>query len=179
MPRSSKLWWRYNRELLNKKSKVATIPPLKDRNGNWILRRDAKADLLADTFNRKCVLPPGSWRPNPEESRHAMSSLLLVRARWVLQIIRALDVDKASGPDLLPIRIFKECARELAPAIAVLSRFLLRCRRWPERWRLHWVHPLYKKGSVSNATNYRGIHLTNVISKIVEKNSISIIDTIS
>ena len=66
-----------------------------------------------------------------------MSDFYLVRCRWVSRIIKALNVDKASGPDLLPIRVFKECVKELSPGIAVLARFLLQCRRWPQRWRLH------------------------------------------
>ncbi len=169
LPRSSKLWWRLNRELLNKKSKNVSIPPLKGRGGDWILKPEAKANLLADTFRNKCCLPPGDWRFDREESRHEMASFLLIRSRSVFRIIQALKVDKASGPDKLPIRIFKECVRELAPIIAVLTRFLLRCRQWPRRWRLHWVHPFYKKGSVSNPSNYRGVHLTNVLSKIVER----------
>ena len=98
-----------------------------------------------------------------------MSSFLVVRARTVLRIIRKLKLDKASGPDGMPVRIFVECCKELAPAIAVLVRFLLRSRMWPQIWRLHRIHPLYKKGAVSNATNYRGVHLTNILSKVAER----------
>ena len=58
---------------------------------------------------------------------------------------------------------------ELAPALAALARFLLKTRTWPEIWRLHRIHPLFKRGSVSAATQYRGVHLTNVISKVVER----------
>ena len=98
-----------------------------------------------------------------------MSGFLVIRTRWVLKILKKLVSGKASGPDNLPVRIFKECAAELATAIAVLVRFLLRKRHWPEIWRLHRIHPLFKKGSVSAATNYRGVHLTNVLSKVVER----------
>ena len=76
---------------------------------------------------------------------------------------------QSSWPDLLPIRFFKKCIKELSPGLPVLTRFLLRCRRWPRRWRLHWVHPLYKKSSVSQPSHHHGIHLTSVISKIEER----------
>ena len=129
-----------------------------------------KANRLAATFLKKCSLPPGTWRPVREASRHlAMPDFHLIRSRWVSRIMKALDVDKSCGPDLIPIRIFQECVKELSPLTAALTRFLLKCRRWPQRWRLHWVHPLHKKGSVSDSSNYRGIHLTTVISKIVER----------
>ena len=34
---------------------------------------------------------------------------------------------------------------------------------------MHWIFPLYKKKAVSNPNNYRGIHLTPVLSKVVER----------
>ena len=173
LSKASKEWWRLNRELLNRRSKHSTIPPLKTSDGRWVLDPGEKANLLATTFQSKSKLPedPGVV---PEDLQQdvgpvRMSGFLVIRTRWVLKILKKLVSGKASGPDNLPVRIFKECAAELATAIAVLVRFLLRKRHWPEIWRLHRIHPLFKKGSVSAATNYRGVHLTNVLSKVVER----------
>ena len=80
-----------------------------------------------------------------------------------------LNLDKTSGPDGLPVKIFRECRAVLAVAIAMLVRFVLRHKFWPSDWRRHHIHPLFKKGSVSMPGNYRGVHLTNVLSKIVER----------
>ena len=160
LKKSSKLLWKLNRELLCRKSKCTSIPPLKARDGSWCLNPTDKANLLASTFQGKCHLPPGDWRPGRrcEESQHSqMSDFCLIRCRWAAKIIKALDANKSSGPDLLPIRFFKECVKELSPALAVLARFLLRCRRWPQRWRIHWVHPLHNKSAVCQPSNYRGI----------------------
>ena len=168
---SSKEWWRVNRELLNRKTKVSTIPSLKDDLGQWILSPIEKANLLARKFEAKCVLPP---RPTGEQNTSdevtpVMSDFFLIRTRWVTKIIRNLKDGKASGPDGFPVRFFKECSKELSLAIASLVRYLLKHRRWPQIWRQHRVQPLYKKGAVSNPGNYRGVHLTNIISKIVER----------
>ena len=169
LPRSSKDWWKLNRELLNRKTKVSTIAPLKDTQGKWVLDPAGKANLLATTFQCKSKLPPGIDRQPCSSRDPLMSDFQLIRSRWVLRILKALKVGKASGPDGLPVRIFKECCVQLAPAIALLIRFLLRARRWPDIWRHHRVHPLFKKGAVSKPQNYRGVHLTDVISKIVER----------
>ena len=174
LPKSSKEWWRLNRELLNRRSKHSTIPPLKTTDGKWILEAERKADLLANTFQSKSRLPDPLPDSRPEDlvsdaEPAKMSDFLLIRSRWALKVLKKLTVGKASGPDNLPIRIFKECAAELAPAIAILVRFLLRHRLWPSQWRMHRIHPLYKKGAVSAATNYRGVHLTDVLSKVVER----------
>ena len=41
---------------------------------------------------------------------------------------------------------------------------------WPELWLQHWVAPLHKeKKSVFQASNYRGVHLTAQLSKVVER----------
>ena len=36
-------------------------------------------------------------------------------------------------------------------------------------WKLHLIAPIFKKGSAYNAGNYRGVHLTSILSKIAEK----------
>ena len=145
LSKASKEWWRLNRELLNRRSKHSTIPPLKTSEGRWVLEPREKANLLATTFQSKSKLPedPGVV---PEDLQQdvgpvRMSGFLVIRTRWVLKILKKLVIGKASGPDNLPVRIFKECAAELATAIAVLVRFLLRKRHWPEIWRLHRIHP--------------------------------------
>ena len=172
LPKSSKDWWRLNKELLHRRSKPSTIPPLK-AGKDWVLDPTQKADLLAQTFKSKSTLPNADPdKPVDDCPLHGspqMSGFMVIRSRTVLKILRKLKLDKASGPDGMPVRIFTECCRELAPAIAVLTRFLLRTRQWPDIWRVHRIHPLYKKGSVSNASNYRGVHLTNVLSKVVER----------
>ena len=40
---------------------------------------------------------------------------------------------------------------------------------WPEQWKTHYVVPIYKKSSGYNPTNYRGVHLTSILSKVAEK----------
>ena len=39
---------------------------------------------------------------------------------------------------------------------------------WPECWKLHTICPLYKKKSAFDPGNYRGVHLTPILSKIAE-----------
>jgi len=57
LPRCSKQWWRINRELLRRKSNIASIPPLRDGT-NWILDAKAKADTFAETFASESKLAP-------------------------------------------------------------------------------------------------------------------------
>ena len=40
---------------------------------------------------------------------------------------------------------------------------------WPDAWRTHRLHPLFKKGIYFHPNNYRGLHITSILSKIAEK----------
>ncbi len=88
------------------------------------------------------------------------------RARAVLE---ALKVDSSTGPDILPTRILKECAAELAVPLLMLAQSILRTQTWPALWLIHWIVPLFKKLSVYKASCYRGIHLTAQMSKAMER----------
>ena len=59
--------------------------------------------------------------------------------------------------------------RELALLLTLLIRKLLDEQCWPDCWRLHWIHAIHKKGAKAEGMNYRGIHLTAQLSKVVER----------
>ena len=56
LKRGSKQWWKLNRELLDKKKKISSIPPLRD-GSTWLANGKDKADLFAKTFSEKSELP--------------------------------------------------------------------------------------------------------------------------
>ena len=85
------------------------------------------------------------------------------------KVLMQLDEDSALGPDLLPTRILKRCAAVVAPLLHALILLILQYGEWPEIWMVHWMVPLYKKNSVYDARNYRGIHLTSQLSKAAER----------
>ena len=98
-----------------------------------------------------------------------MSEFVALRKRVTLKILRNLREDQATGPDHLSARVLRTCASELAFPLTILARRILDCGRWPRVWKLHWVSPLHKKGSVYDPNKYRGLHLTPVVSKVVER----------
>ena len=80
-----------------------------------------------------------------------------------------LNAESATGPDLLPTRVLKECGKVLARPVWMLIMLLLQAGIWPSVWMHHWIVPLYKRKEVFNAGNYRGVHLTSQLSKVVER----------
>ena len=182
LPKSSKLWWRYNRELLNRKSKCQNVCHLKRADGEWVYDPQLKSDLFASVFRSKSklpsttrmrssvvpVLPVSALSCAERNAELCMSDFCVIRTRWVLKVLAALQ-DCACGPDGIPSKVLFKCRKDLAPIIARLIRKMLTDRCWPSNWRLHWLCPLFKRGSHADANNYRGVHLTPILSKVVER----------
>ena len=169
LSKSDRQWWRLNRELLNRKAKITSVPPLKDDEGSWRVNSQDKANLLANKFSSKSKLPPeveDQFVPRPEVKQNAFFA---IRTRSMLRCLQKLDVSCATGPDRLAARILRELAVVLALPLTILCRRILYEANWPTRWRVHLVIPIYKKAAVSDPGNYRGIHLTSIVSKCVER----------
>ena len=153
-------------------SRESAVPPLQAPGGEWALTSEGKALLLSQTFSEKSRLPEPVEDPldsSPQESPYYMTGFLPIRARRAARLLRNMDADSSSGPDGIPAKVLKECAASLSLPVAILTRIILRNGRWPKAWRHHWIYPLYKKKCKSDPNNYRGIHLTSQVSKIVER----------
>ena len=98
-----------------------------------------------------------------------MDSYFSIRTRAVIKLLATLKEDTATGPDSIPAVILKKCAKVLGLPVAMLCRAMYWKSCWPEIWRLHWIVPIYKRNSPSIPTNYRGVHLTPILSKVAEK----------
>jgi len=169
LTKGSKQWWRLNRELLDKKSKISSIPPLRD-GAAWVNDSKSKANLLAQTFDNKAKLPPEEvdcpffGLPDSE-----FEDFVALRSRKMQKMLESLDISKATGPDRIPASILRRLAKPLAIPFARVCRRLYAEACWPEVWKLHHICPLYKRGSAFLAGNYRGVHLTNILAKTAER----------
>ena len=127
-----------------------------------------KAQLFAEAFAAKFVLPSDLGDIEVEEPVAIMHEWVPIRRRWAAQILKH-RLDQAIGPDYLPARILQACWQELSLPITKLTRKLLDDGVWPNEWKSHWLSPLFKRGAVFNPEKYRGLNLTPVLSKVVER----------
>lgn len=174
MSPSSRGWWKLSTTLMTKAGTRENIPPLQRPDGTWALSSEDKASELARVFKSKSHLPPleeneYSALPDADLDGRMRQGFLRLRVRTVYKFLLNLEENSGTGPDLLPSRILKQCARALALPVTLLSRKLLREHRWPLRWRCHWVHGIHKRESKALGRNYRGVHLTPQLSKVVER----------
>ena len=54
-----------------------------------------------------------------------------------MAVLTSLRDDSSTGPDLLPARILKRCAEQLAKPFQSLVQRMLETKSWPESWREH------------------------------------------
>ena len=167
----SKQWWTLSRDLLLQITKVQSIPALKTEGGEWLHGPREKADLFANTLNGKYTLPIPivntytviQQLPGKQFIKHTWSKKNVCRS------LEEIDASSGTGPDFLPARYLKMCAKELSGPVLKLAERILKTGEWPAIWREHWVAPIFKRGAVFKAMNYRGVHLTAQLSKVVER----------
>ena len=132
-----------------------------------------KADLLANTLCSKFKLPEIADNGYAEISQeqvdwlHDRAKILTVDA--ACKVMQSLREDSATGPDLVPTRIIKRCAAALALPVYLLAMTILASGHWPDLYTIHWIACLYKKKSVFNPSNYRGVHMTAQFAKVLER----------
>ncbi len=171
LPRSSRGWWKLANSMAGKKTKSSGIQPLRTTTGEWARTSESKAELLAETFERKSALPAETANEYSAIGGHdfAEDKFVPIRVRDVKRVLASLKTDSATGPDGLATRVLKTCAKELAYPLALVIRAVVSQGCWPRRWCEHWVVPLYKKKSRADPSNYRGVHLTAQVSKAAER----------
>lgn len=172
LPRSSKKWWKLAKSVTTGEALKGSVPPLKNPKGEWVTTASGKCNLLKETLTQKYHLAAGEaneYSELPEDLPEGLSGFLPVRRRQVVKQLKQLNEDKATGPDNLSARVLKQCAEQLGLPIARLTRRILNSGVWPEAWKVHWIVPLYKKKAVWDPSNYRGVHLTPQLSKVVER----------
>ena len=159
-----------NSILLHRKSKNCSIPALRDESGTWILDAQSKANLFADVWSSKFSLPASvddSWVISASTNSYLQH--VNIRSRHALKILKTLDISKATGPDGIPARVLRNVASEIAWVVKVIARRILAEGHWPERWRHHHLVPIFKRSIVHQANNYRGVHITSTLSKVMER----------
>ena len=96
-------------------------------------------------------------------------NLATVSENTILNILKNNNVSKAADLDNLSGRFSKEGAEVLAKSITDLCNLSITSEKFPGSCKIAKLKPIYKKGSLTEASNYRPISLLPLISKVIEK----------
>ena len=72
-------------------------------------------------------------------------------------------------PDNIPAIIFKMFSYELSIPLTLLFNKSLSLGVCPNKWKLSFIVPIFKKGDPTDKENYRPISITSIISRIFER----------
>ena len=147
----------------------STVAPLKS-DGQLHPDGGKKAEILNKQFTS--VFTSDEEDVNSETTLEGPSiapiDQIIVSEAGVAKMLRNLDKKKACGPDYLPCRLLKELAEELSSIYADIFQCSLDSGELPRVWKTTNVAPIYKKGPVSEAVNYRPVSLTCIPCKLIE-----------
>ena len=168
--KGTKAWWKMSRALLNRPETTNTIPALRKTDRSWARTSIEKTELLQHTFDKKWTLPDiilNEFSTCP--TGDCENDFVPVRLRKIRKLLQSLRIESSTGPDLIPARILKFLHDIISVPVVKLIRRILATGRWPTLWCRHWICPLYKKKSVYDPNNYRGLQIISQLSKLVER----------
>ena len=96
-------------------------------------------------------------------------NLATVSENTILNILKNTNVSKETGLDNLSGHFLKDGTEVLAKPITDLCNLSFASGKLPDSCKIAKLKPMYKKGSLTEASNYRPISLLPLISKVIEK----------
>ena len=154
---------------MRRRAVATSIPVLKD-GPNWLTDAKSKTDAFAQVISSKSQLPEECidtlfWGNAPEDQMGCIP----FRSRSTRKLFSKLDANKATGNDKISALILKRLADVLAVPFTRVERRLFYSACWPSVWKYHLLVPIFKKGAAFLPGNYRGVHLTTILSKVAER----------
>ena len=163
-PEKIKKFWSFVKSL---KKDAYWITSLRE---NGILKTGSKekANICNRQFQSAFTHEDDSDPPSKGFSPFSSMGDITVDPKGVANLLDALNVHKASGPDGLNARVLKECSNEISPILALIYNESLARGKVPDEWRQANVSPVFKKGEKYDAANYRPVSLTCICCKTLE-----------
>lgn len=166
---NSKIFWKTSKQLLNLSKDSRNIPPLV-YNNEFAESDEQKATLLNNYFSsQSSVNDENKILPPPELPDYGLLSSIYISVLDVEDALKKLDVNKASGPDLLSPRLLKEGIPILSKPLSDLFNSLLELGCFPSDWKKGNLTPIYKKDDRTQPSNYRPVSLLSNLGKLMER----------
>ena len=140
-------------------------------NGKTAKTNQEKADMLNSYFVGISNIEGHADQPDGElemETDCVSDSVTLSRED-VVNVLKNLKANKASGPDEIGNRILKYTATSTSIYLQKLFNYCLNSERMPTEWKYAKVSPIFKKGDRTKPENYRPVSLLSCVGKSLER----------
>ncbi|WAR00573.1 RTJK-like protein, partial [Mya arenaria] len=163
-PKKQKKFWAYIKAL---RKDSCGIAPLKDK-GKLHNEPIDKANILNQQYQSVFIQENNSNTPTPDGDPYPSMNDIEVTPEGVLALLKKLNPNKATGPDMIPSRILKELADQCAPYLSTIFNKCLQSGEVQSIWKTANVSAIFKKGERFKASNYRPVSLTCICCKLLE-----------
>ena len=129
-----------------------------------------KAEFFNEYFiDQSRLIDANKFPPQLPEPTYARLKQIDITTSDVRDILKSLNISKASGPDLVSPRLLKEGANQLSTPLSKFFNRLINSGQFPQAWKKAHVTPVYKKGDKQICNNYRPISLLSILGKTMER----------
>ena len=122
LPKNSKQWWSLAKQLMRRNSSASFFPPLRSRDGTWLLEPKEKADALTDVLNDKFHLPVEELEIFFATPSECMPAFNAIRSRQVRRELASLREHQATSPDAIPAVLLRVLAHVIDRPFAIICR---------------------------------------------------------
>ena len=152
-----------------KKMKMKTgIADLRKTGGVIASSSKKKADVLNEFFSSVFIKDKSSIHDFKKTSYNKPRLDLIITPEQVLNKVKELNSNKATGPDNIPSRLLKELSDVLCDPILRVMKKSIQEQYIPINWKKAHVVPIFKKGKKTLPGNYRPVSLTSITCKLEE-----------
>ena len=96
-------------------------------------------------------------------------NLLPTEKKLILNILRDIDITKATGIDWYPRLFLKDGTDVLAKPVRDICNLSLSLNEFPSAFKLSQVKPIFKEERKTNVSYYRPISLLPILLKVIKK----------
>ena len=127
-----------------------------------------KAETLNDQFQFIFTKEDLVNMPSKGESPYICTPYMNVSCKGIKNLLYNLRINKAPGPDRIPVRILNEYFNEIAPILQFIFNLSFHRGELPNDWQTAEICAILKNGDTSLPINNRPISLTSLCGKLVE-----------
>lgn len=160
----TKPFWKY---VKSKRQDSNGISPLK-KGTQLVSDSKEKAEILLQQFKSVFTKTTDNKLPKTKIQAKNIIQQIKIDQKGLEKLLSQINPQKSSGPDNIPNRILKECAKHLAPILTTILQTSLDTGELPKDWRDANISSIFKKGDKHLPENYRPVSLTSVTCKILE-----------
>ena len=166
---SPKKWWHTVKQMLGQ-NKQSQYPPLIDGDLT-ISDPKSKADAFNHYFIGQTTLCDKHASLPTDYPSFDLSQLnnIVVTEEEVLDQLKGIKANKATGPDLISARMLKEAGSSICLSLTYLFNLSLQQGIVPKMWKDANVIPIHKKKDRCCISNYRPVSILSCVAKLHER----------